>query len=82
LAEDTAEYHVVRNGVDHQLALKQFFDSAGFDCAIRPYWSTQSTLFQHLAEKPKLANTFGIIAQKKRGLRNRYVSAAVAQAED
>ena len=64
LAEDTAEYHVVRNGVD-QLALKQIFDSAGFDCSIRAYWSTQSTLFQHLGKKLKLANTFAIIAQKK-----------------
>ena len=64
LAADTAEYHVVRNGVD-QLALQQFFAAAGFDCSIRPYWSTQSTLFQRLGQRLKLANTFGIFARKK-----------------
>jgi len=64
LAEDVAEYHVVRNGVD-QLALKQLFDAAGFDCSIRPYWSTQSTLFQQIGERLKLANTFAIMARKK-----------------
>ncbi|HEY0552578.1 MAG TPA: class I SAM-dependent methyltransferase [Verrucomicrobiae bacterium] len=63
-AEDVAEYHVVRNGVD-QLALKQLFDAAGFDCSVRSYWSTQSTLFQRLGEGLKLTNTFGIIAQKR-----------------
>ena len=64
LAEDTAEYHVVRNGVD-QVALKKFFDTAGFDCSVRAYWSTQSIFFQKLGERLKLTNTFGIFAQKK-----------------
>jgi SAM-dependent methyltransferase len=64
LAEDAAEYHVVRNGVD-QAAIKELFDALGFECSLWPYWSTQSTLFQRLGEKLKLANTFGVIAQKK-----------------
>jgi SAM-dependent methyltransferase len=64
LAEDTAEYHVVRNGVD-QVALKQLLETAGFACSIRPYWSTQSALFQRLGERLGLANTFAIVAQKR-----------------
>jgi SAM-dependent methyltransferase len=64
LAEDVAEYHVVRNGVD-QLMLKQLFEAEGFECSIRSYWSTQSTLFQRLGERLKLTNTFGVLAQKK-----------------
>ncbi len=65
LAADTAEYHVVRNGVD-QLALQRFFTEAGFDCSIHTYWSTQSTFFQRLGQRLQCANTFGVLAQKKK----------------
>jgi SAM-dependent methyltransferase len=65
LPEDTAEYHVVRNGVDH-LAIRDLFQAAGMECEIRPYWSTQSTLFQKLGERMKLTNTFAIVAQRRR----------------
>lgn len=64
LAADTAEYHVVRNGVD-QVAVQQLFEAAGFDCSIRPYWSTQSTLGQRLGQRLKFTNTFGIMGQKQ-----------------
>lgn len=64
LAADVAEYHVVRNGVD-QLALKQLFEAAGFDCSIRAYWSTQSSICQRLGQGFGLTNTFGVIAQKR-----------------
>jgi 2-polyprenyl-3-methyl-5-hydroxy-6-metoxy-1,4-benzoquinol methylase len=63
LAADTAEYHVVRNGVDH-LAIKQLFENAGLRCEIRPYWSTQSGLFQRLGDRLKLNNTFAVIAHR------------------
>ena len=63
LAADTAEYHVVRNGVD-QLALKVLFEAAGCQCEIRPYWSTQSTLFQKMGDRLHLHNTFAVIAQR------------------
>jgi 2-polyprenyl-3-methyl-5-hydroxy-6-metoxy-1,4-benzoquinol methylase len=63
LAADTAEYHVVRNGVD-QIALKKLFEKAGLRCEIRPYWSTQSTVFQKLGDRMHVRNTFGLIAQR------------------
>jgi ubiquinone/menaquinone biosynthesis C-methylase UbiE len=64
LPEDTAEYHVVRNGVD-QLAIRDLFQDAGMECEIRPYWSTQSTLFQKLGEGMKLNNTFAVVARRR-----------------
>jgi 2-polyprenyl-3-methyl-5-hydroxy-6-metoxy-1,4-benzoquinol methylase len=63
LPADTAEYHVVRSGVD-QVALKELFEKAGLRCEIRPYWSTQSTLFQKLGDRFHMNNTFGLIAQR------------------
>lgn len=65
LAADTAEYHVVRNGVD-QIAIRDLFLKSGFDCEIRPYWSTQSTFFQNWGHRLHLKNTFAIIAQHSR----------------
>jgi SAM-dependent methyltransferase len=64
LAEDVAEYHVVRNGVD-QVALRAWLEQAGFDCSVRPYWSTQSRAGQWLGEKLGMANTFGLIARRQ-----------------
>jgi SAM-dependent methyltransferase len=63
LAEDTAEFHVVRNGVDH-IALRKLLESEGFECEIRPYWSTHSPLFQRLGERLNFVSNFGLIAKK------------------
>jgi SAM-dependent methyltransferase len=63
LAEDTAEYHVVRNGVDH-IALKTLLEAEGFVCELRPYWSTQSTFFQRIGTRTKLLSNFALIAKK------------------
>jgi SAM-dependent methyltransferase len=64
LAEDAAEYHVVRNGVD-QVALERLWSQAGFDCTIHCYWSTQSALGQKIGELLRLANTFALVAQRR-----------------
>lgn len=59
---DTAEYHAVRQGVDHQRlveALTPRFERV----ELLPYWSTQSGLWQRLGEKSGRANTFAIIAR-------------------
>jgi len=64
LPEDTAEYHVVRNGVD-QTALAASLQGVGLECSLNSYWSTQSTLFQYAGTRLRLKNTFGIVAQKK-----------------
>jgi SAM-dependent methyltransferase len=63
LPEDAAEYHVVRNGVD-QMSIQRLFETEGFTCEIQKYWSTQSSVFQHLGSKLGLANTFSVIATK------------------
>ena len=63
LAEDVAEFHVVRNGVDHQ-AIEKLFKGEGFECEVRPYWSTQSGLFQRMGEGLHLRNTFAVLATK------------------
>jgi SAM-dependent methyltransferase len=62
LAEDTAEYHVVRNGVDH-LAVQSLLKSEGFECEIRPYWSTHSPLFQSFGKKLGLRSNFVLMAR-------------------
>lgn len=63
LLEDTAEFHVVRSGVD-QLAVKSLLEKEGFDCEIRPYWSNHSRLFQRVGEKLKLISNFAILAKR------------------
>ena len=65
LSEDTTEYHVVRNGVD-QVSIQQLFEAEGFTCEIQRYWSTQSTLFQHLGTRLGLLNTFLVIASRRK----------------
>ena len=64
LPEDVVEYHVVRNGVD-QLSIQKLFEAEGFTCEIQKYWSTQSTLFQHLGAGLGLSNTFAVVATKR-----------------
>ena len=66
LTEDMTEYHVVRNGVDQE-SIRHLFETMGFACEIQKYWSTQSTIFQHLGSKLRLANTFSVVATKRKG---------------
>lgn len=61
LAEDMAEYHVVRSGVDQE-AIQKLFEANGFACEIQKYWSTQSTPFQRVGTRLGLLNTFAVIA--------------------
>lgn len=65
LPEDMSEYHVVRSGVDQE-AIQNLFAAQGFTCEIKKYWSTQSTVFQHLGTGLGLANTFAVIAIRKK----------------
>ncbi|MGH2530817.1 MAG: class I SAM-dependent methyltransferase [Thermomicrobiales bacterium] len=59
---DTAEYHAVRQGVDHQrlvAALADRFD----EVTLAPYWSTQSGLWQRVGERIGTKNTFAVVAR-------------------
>ena len=64
LAADTAEYHVVRSGIDQE-SIRRLLEAEGFTCEIKKYWSTQSAIFQRLGSKLGLLNTFAIIATKR-----------------
>ena len=61
--EDNAEYHVVRNGVDHDLIAGTLRD-AGMRVEIVRYFSTQSPFWQRLGARLGISNTFAIIAQR------------------
>jgi 2-polyprenyl-3-methyl-5-hydroxy-6-metoxy-1,4-benzoquinol methylase len=61
LAEDVAEFHVVRNGVDQE-AIEKLVKGQGFNCEIQSYWSTQSGLLQFMGEKLRMRNTFAVLA--------------------
>jgi len=65
---DNAEYHVLRDGVDH-LAIRRLFTEQGFDCRVVKYFSTQSWFFQLLGTALSLHNTFAIIAVKNAATR-------------
>lgn len=69
LPEDSAEYHVVRSGID-EVAVQKLLTSEGFECEIRPYWSTHSLFFQHLGEKLKLVSNFAVLAKKTVATKN------------
>lgn len=59
---DTVEYHVVRNGVDHEGVLETLrtcFDQV----TLITYWSTQSRIGQWLGERIDVSNTFALVAQ-------------------
>lgn len=62
---DNAEYHAIRGGVDQQ-AVRQLLEARGFECELIPYFSTQSRLFQPLGAALGIANTFGVIARRRR----------------
>jgi SAM-dependent methyltransferase len=61
---DNAEFHVLRDGVDQE-AMESLFKTAGFDCRIVPYFSTQSRIFQPIGTMLGLKNTFAFIASRK-----------------
>ncbi len=63
--KDNAEYHVIRNGVDHG-AICKLLEQLEFDCRIITYFSTQSRFFQYLGGLFQMKNTFGIVAQKRK----------------
>jgi SAM-dependent methyltransferase len=60
-AEDMAEYHVVRQGVDEE-ALASTLAGAFDDVRVERYWSTQGPLLQRLGERWATPNTFGVEA--------------------
>ena len=60
---DNAEYHVLRNGVDQE-AILNLLHTAGFECELIRYFSTQSSLFQPLGETLRVKNSFGVVAQR------------------
>ena len=62
---DQAEYHVVRGGVDAD-AIVALLASAGFECQIIRYFSSQSRLFQPVGQALGVKNTFGIVARRAR----------------
>jgi SAM-dependent methyltransferase len=64
LPEDVAEYHCVRNGVD-QTDLKALLENLGLECSVHCYWSAHASVFQSAGQLLNLANSFGIIAQKR-----------------
>jgi SAM-dependent methyltransferase len=64
LAEDHAEYHAMRNGVD-QDAIRALVESRNFDCQIVPYFSTQSSLFQPIGAALGCKNLFGVVAKSR-----------------
>ena len=61
---DNAEFHVLRDGVDQE-AIESLFKTAGFECRIVPYFSTQSRIFQPIGAMLGLKNTFAFIASRK-----------------
>ena len=60
---DYAEYHVIRGGVD-QDAIEAMLTTAGFECEVIRYFSTQSRVFQPIGEFLGVKNTFGILARR------------------
>jgi hypothetical protein len=64
---DIVEYHVVRQGVDEHALLSALAPS--FErCALLPYWSTHSRIWQRIGESLGLHNTFGLVASGFLGL--------------
>lgn len=58
---DMSEYHVVRNGVNHE-AIIQLLNSAFTEVRLDRYWSTQASIWQYLGQKMGLSKEFSIIA--------------------
>lgn len=64
-SSDMVEYHVVRNGVDHE-ALKRMLAEIFTNVDVFTYWSTQSRLLQRLGDRLGWRSTFGIVATNAR----------------
>lgn len=62
--EDNTEFHATRNGVD-QDAIAGLLKERGFTVRMIPYFSTHHPVFQKIGEKLGVADTFGIIAERK-----------------
>ncbi len=60
---DSAEFHIVRNGVDQNAVLAQLRQD-GFDSELISYFSTQSCFFQPLGTMLGCKNTFAVLARK------------------
>jgi SAM-dependent methyltransferase len=65
--EDTAEYHVVRDGVD-QLALLRLLERRYAEVRIHSYWSTQAPRLQRVGERLGIENTFALLARGRLGI--------------
>jgi len=63
---DTVEYHVVRNGVDHE-RVRSLLAARFEEVTLIPYWSTQSRAGQRLGEALGIYNTFCSVALGYRG---------------
>ncbi|HJP60777.1 MAG TPA: class I SAM-dependent methyltransferase [Gemmatimonadaceae bacterium] len=61
--QDNAEYHVVRDGVNHE-QLANVLRNSGMRVQVERYFSTQSPFWQRLGERFGIANTFALIAQR------------------
>lgn len=61
--QDNAEYHVVREGLNHD-QLARVLRDAGMRVELKTYFSTQSPFWQRTGERLGIANTFAIIAQR------------------
>jgi SAM-dependent methyltransferase len=64
-AEDMAEYHVVRQGLDEQ-ALLDLVQPAFDEVTLERYWSTQGPILQRVGQWFAAPNTFGIEALTRR----------------
>jgi 2-polyprenyl-3-methyl-5-hydroxy-6-metoxy-1,4-benzoquinol methylase len=62
-AEDNAEYHAVRGGVDGD-AIYQLCGELGLECEIIRYFSTQSSMWQAIGHRLGVENTFALIARR------------------
>lgn len=60
-AEDMAEYHVVRDGINHE-RLIAILQQRFVDVSFMPYWSTQGAIWQRMGEVLGIHNTFAITA--------------------
>ncbi len=59
---DNVEYHVVRDGVDQQAALREL-RGLGLACRLVEYFSTPGPLWQSLGTRLGLRNTFAVVAR-------------------
>jgi phospholipid N-methyltransferase len=59
---DMVEYHVVRNGVNHELLFTEL-NKRFEQVEIFTYWSTPSAFWQRIGERLGLRTTFGIVAK-------------------